>query len=388
MAESNFVDYVKIYCRSGKGGPGSTHYHREKYIPRGGPDGGDGGKGGDVILRANTNFWTLLHLRYARHVFAEHGANGSGSRSSGKSGQDVYIDVPVGTVAYNAETGEFLCEVNKPGQEIILLKGGRGGLGNWNFRTATNQTPRFSQPGEPMEECNVVLELKLLADIGLVGFPNAGKSTLLSSISAAKPKIADYPFTTLEPNLGIVPYRDGKSFVMADIPGIIEGASEGRGLGLRFLRHIERNSVLLFMIPGDSKNIQEDYDILLNELSQYNPELLDKQRILAISKCDMLDEELMREISKDLPDVPYIFISSVAGFGLSELKDLLWKELNDESNRVRTISHRPIAVLSKDSEDSDDEIVLEEDPFEYGINDDIKFIENSEPGWEDTGKNY
>jgi len=388
MAESNFVDYVKIYCRSGKGGSGSTHYHREKYVPRGGPDGGDGGKGGDVILRANTNFWTLLHLRYARHVFAEHGASGTGSRSSGKSGQDVYIDVPVGTVAYNAETGEFLCEVNKPGQEVIMLKGGRGGLGNWNFRTATNQTPRFSQPGEPMEESNVVLELKLLADIGLVGFPNAGKSTLLSSISAAKPKIADYPFTTLEPNLGIVPYRDGKSFVMADIPGIIEGASEGRGLGLRFLRHIERNSILMFMIPADSENIHEEYRILLNELSQYNPELLDKQRILAISKSDMLDEELMREISKDLPDVPYVFISSVAGFGLTELKDLVWKELNNESNRVQTISHRPIAVIPKDHEDLDDEIVLEDDPYEYGINDDIQFIKNDEPGWEDTGKNY
>jgi GTPase len=387
MAESNFVDYVKIYCRSGNGGPGSTHYHREKYVPRGGPAGGDGGKGGNVILRANTNYWTLLHLRYARHVFAEHGASGTGSRSSGKAGQDVYIDVPVGTVAYDGDTGEFLCDVSEPGQEIVLLKGGRGGLGNWNFRTATNQTPRFSQPGEPMEERNVVLELKLLADIGLVGFPNAGKSTLLSTISAAKPKIADYPFTTLEPNLGIVPYRDGKSFVMADIPGIIEGASEGRGLGLRFLRHIERNSVLLFMIPADSNNVLEDYHVLLNELSQFNPELLDKQRILAITKCDMLDKELMREMSKDLPDIPYVFISSVAALGLT---DLLWKELNDESNRVTTISHRAIVIPEKETVD-DEEFFLEDDPYEYGINDDNKDIErfeNMEPGWEESGKDY
>jgi len=393
MAESNFVDYVKIYCRSGNGGSGSTHYHREKYIPRGGPDGGDGGAGGNVILRADTNFWTLLHLRYARHVFAEHGGSGSGSRSSGKGGKNVYIDVPVGTVAYDGETGEFLCDVSEPGQEVVLLKGGRGGLGNWNFRTATNQTPRFSQPGEPLEERNVVLELKLLADIGLVGFPNAGKSTLLSVISAAKPKIADYPFTTLEPNLGIVPYRDGKSFVMADIPGIIEGASEGRGLGLRFLRHIERNSVLLFMIPADSDDIQEDYKVLLNELAQFNPELLDKQRILAITKSDMLDNELMREMSKDLPDIPYMFISSVAGFGLTELKDLLWKELNDEANRVLTISHRSITINKKEFPDLEDEIELEDDPFEYGINDDLEDFEKLDnmemgPGWEDTGKNY
>ncbi|MDD4922955.1 MAG: GTPase ObgE [Bacteroidales bacterium] len=391
MAESNFVDYVKIYCRSGNGGPGSTHYHREKYIPKGGPDGGDGGRGGSVILRADTNYWTLLHLRYARHVFAEHGASGTGSRSSGKAGGDIYIDVPVGTVAYDAETGEFLCDVSEPGQEVVLLKGGRGGLGNWNFRTATNQTPRFSQPGEPLEERNVVLELKLLADIGLVGFPNAGKSTLLSVVSAAKPKIADYPFTTLEPNLGIVPYRDGKSFVMADIPGIIEGASEGRGLGLRFLRHIERNSVLLFLIPADSENIHEEYRILLNELAQFNPDLLDKQRLLAISKCDMLDEELMRDMSKDLPDVPYVFISSVAGFGLTELKDMLWKELNDDANRVHTISHKPIAVFAKEPAEFDDDFVIEDEPFEYGIDDDqedLEKFENMEPGWEETGKNY
>jgi len=389
MAESNFVDYVKIYCRSGNGGPGSTHYHREKYIPRGGPDGGDGGKGGSVILRADTNFWTLLHLRYARHVFAEHGASGSGARSSGKAGKDIYIDVPVGTVAYDGDTGEFLCDVSEEGQEVILLQGGRGGLGNWNFRTSTNQTPRFSQPGEPLIERNVVLELKLLADIGLVGFPNAGKSTLLSVVSAAKPKIADYPFTTLEPNLGIVPYRDGKSFVMADIPGIIEGASEGRGLGLRFLRHIERNSVLLFMIPADSENIQEDFRILLNELAQFNPELLDKQRILAITKSDMLDDELMREMSKDLPDVPYQFISSIAGTGLMELKDLLWKEINDEKNRVSTISHRSITV--RPPTENEDDLIVEDEPFEYGINDDNEDMdryENMEPGWEETGKNY
>lgn len=340
MAESNFVDYVKIYCRSGNGGPGSTHYHREKFVAKGGPDGGDGGRGGHVVLRANTNYWTLIHLRYARHVFAEHGASGSGARSSGKQGSDVYIDVPVGTVAFDAETGAFLCDVSEPGQEVVLLKGGRGGLGNWNFRTATNQTPRFSQPGEPMEERHVVLELKLLADVGLVGFPNAGKSTLLSVVSAAKPKIADYAFTTLEPNLGIVTYRDNKSFVMADIPGIIEGASEGKGLGLRFLRHIERNAVLLFMIPADSKDIHDEYKILLNELSQYNPELLDKQRVLAISKTDMLDEELKNEISKDLPDIPYCFLSSITGEGVLELKDLLWKELNDEANKVVTLTHK------------------------------------------------
>jgi GTPase len=344
MAGSNFVDYVKLYCRSGNGGKGSTHYHREKYIAQGGPDGGDGGRGGHVILRANPNYWTLIHLRFARHVFAEHGASGSGARSSGKSGSDIYIDVPVGTVVFDAETGEFLCDVSEAGQEVILLKGGRGGLGNWNFRTATNQTPRFSQPGEPMEERNVVLELKLLADVGLVGFPNAGKSTLLSVVSAAKPKIADYPFTTLEPNLGIVAHRDNQSFVMADIPGIIEGASEGKGLGLRFLRHIERNAVLLFLVPADSKGIHDEYKILLNELAQFNPELLDKQRILAISKSDLLDDELREEIRKDLPEVPYCFLSSVTGEGVVELKDLLWKELNDEANRVVSVTHKARTV--------------------------------------------
>lgn len=379
MAESNFVDYVKIYCRSGNGGRGSTHYHREKYIPKGGPDGGDGGHGGHVILRADPNYWTLIHLRYARHVFAEHGESGSGARKTGRSGSDVYIDVPVGTVVYDAETGEFLCDVSEPGQEVILLKGGRGGLGNWNFRTATNQTPRFSQPGEPLEERTIIMELKLLADVGLVGFPNAGKSTLLSVVSAAKPKIADYPFTTLEPNLGIVSYRDGRSFVMADIPGIIEGASQGKGLGLRFLRHIERNAVLLFMVPADSDDIHNEYKVLLHELAEYNPELLDKQRILAISKSDMLDEELMAEIRLDLPKIPVVFISSVVGTGLTELKDRLWEVLNDASNQPTAITHRdmiiPVRTIPEDEliDDEDlmpktEEYMDEEevvDPFDY-----------------------
>ncbi|MGE4432970.1 MAG: GTPase ObgE [Bacteroidales bacterium] len=379
MAESNFVDYVKIYCRSGNGGRGSTHYHREKYIPKGGPDGGDGGHGGHVILRANPNYWTLIHLRYARHVFAEHGESGSGARKTGRSGSDVYIDVPVGTVVYDAETGEFLCDVSEPGQEVILLKGGRGGLGNWNFRTATNQTPRFSQPGEPLEERTIIMELKLLADVGLVGFPNAGKSTLLSVVSAAKPKIADYAFTTLEPNLGIVSYRDGRSFVMADIPGIIEGASQGKGLGLRFLRHIERNAVLLFMVPADSDDIHNEYKVLLHELAEYNPELLDKQRILAISKSDMLDEELMAEIRLDLPEIPVVFISSVVGTGLTELKDRLWEVLNDASNQPTAITHRdmiiPVRTIPEDELNDDEDLMpkteeyMDEeevvDPFDY-----------------------
>lgn len=361
MAESNFVDYVKILCRSGNGGPGSTHYHREKYIAKGGPDGGDGGRGGHVILRADTNYWTLIHLRFARHVFAQHGASGTGARSSGKQGSDIYIDVPVGTVAFDAETGEFLCDVTEPGQEVILLNGGRGGLGNWNFRTATNQTPRFSQPGEPLIERNVVLELKLLADVGLVGFPNAGKSTLLAAVSAAHPKIADYPFTTLEPNLGIVTYRDDKSFVMADIPGIIEGASEGRGLGLRFLRHIERNALLLFMVPADSMDIHNEYKILLNELAQFNPELLDKQKVLAITKCDLLDEQLIEEIGQDLPEIPHAFISAVTGEGILQLKDLLWKELNDEQNKVVPITHtaRTIYAPKEVEEEIEKEEVIE-----------------------------
>ena len=329
MAESNFVDYVKIFCRSGKGGAGSTHFHREKYIPKGGPDGGDGGRGGHVILRANKNLWTLIHLKYARHIFAGHGEGGSSSRSFGKDGNDEIIETPIGTVAHDGETGEFLGEITNDNQEIILLRGGRGGLGNWHFRTSTNQTPRYAQPGEPMQEKTVILELKVLADVGLVGFPNAGKSTLLSVVSAAKPEIANYPFTTLVPHLGIVSYRENRSFCMADIPGIIEGAHEGKGLGLRFLRHIERNAILLFMIPADSADIKKEYAILLNELAQYNPELLDKQRALAITKCDMLDDELIAAMKKELPDgIKTVFISSVTGYGITELKDMLWEELN------------------------------------------------------------
>ena len=328
MAESNFVDYVKIYCRSGKGGRGSAHMRRAKYVPNGGPDGGNGGRGGNVYLRGNRNYWTLLHLRYDRHVFAGHGGNGSKARSSGKDGEDKYIDVPCGTVVYNAETGEYLCDVTEDGQVVLLLKGGRGGLGNWHFKSATNQTPRYAQPGEEGEEGTFILELKVLADVGLVGFPNAGKSTLLSVVSAAKPKIADYAFTTLEPNLGIVEVRDHKSFVMADIPGIIEGAHEGRGLGTRFLRHIERNSVLLFLIPADSDDIRRDYDVLLGELTQYNPELLDKERLLAVTKCDMLDEDLIAEMRGHLPEgVPSVFISSVSGLNIPRLKDMLWEAL-------------------------------------------------------------
>ena len=364
MAGSNFVDYVKIYCRSGKGGRGSTHLHREKFIAKGGPDGGDGGRGGNVILRGNRNYWTLLHLKFQRHVFAGHGESGGASRSFGKDGKDEIIEVPCGTVVFDAETGEFLCDVTYDGQEVILLKGGRGGLGNWHFRTSTNQTPRYSQPGEPALERAVIMELKLLADVGLVGFPNAGKSTLLSVLSAAKPKIADYPFTTLEPNLGIVSYRDNRSFVMADIPGIIEGASEGKGLGLRFLRHIERNALLLFMVPADSDDIRKEYDILLNEIATFNPELLDKQRVLAITKSDMLDDELIEEIKRDLPDIPCVFISSVINMGLTELKDILWKELNSETNKVTTITHRNLDIqpAAGDEDDEwDDEYIVDED---------------------------
>lgn len=362
MAESNFVDYVTIYCRSGKGGRGCSHLHRAKYIPKGGPDGGDGGKGGSVILHGNRNYWTLLHLRYQRHLFATDGQAGSENKSFGKDGQDVTIEVPMGTVVYDADSGEYICEVTEDDQKIVLLKGGRGGLGNWHFRTSTNQAPLYAQPGEPAQERRIVLELKLLADVGLVGFPNAGKSTLLSSVSAAKPKIADYPFTTMEPNLGLVPYRDNRSFVIADIPGIIEGASEGKGLGLRFLRHIERNSTLLFMIPADSNDIRKEYDILLNELGTYNPEMLDKQRLLAITKCDMLDDELIEEMRQELPEgVPTVFISAVAGKGLDELKDMLWTMLNDESNRIQTFTHRNLD-LSKGLEDD----YTEADPFGPG----------------------
>lgn len=330
MADSNFIDYVKIFCASGNGGAGSMHLRREKYVPKGGPDGGDGGRGGHVILRANPQFWTLIHLKYRKHIRAEHGEAGSGQLCKGKNGQDVILDVPLGTVAKDAETGEVLFELVEPGEERILVKGGRGGLGNNNFKSATNQTPRYAQPGEPGKEGWFILELKILADVGLVGFPNAGKSTLLATVTAAKPKIADYAFTTLEPNLGIVSYRDDKSFVMADIPGIIEGAHEGKGIGLRFLRHIERNSILLFMIPADSDDISQGYRILLNELKEYNPELLVKGRVLAITKSDMLDGKLKSEIEAELPDgIPHIFISSITGEGIQQLKDTLWAVLNE-----------------------------------------------------------
>ncbi len=326
---SNFVDYIKIYCRSGKGGAGSVHFLRAKFVPRGGPDGGDGGRGGHIILRGNSHLWTLLHLRYTRHVIAEEGTSGKGQGRTGAFGKDVIVEVPLGTLARNAETGEIMAELTEHGQEIILLEGGRGGLGNIHFKSATNQAPRYAQPGEPSQEADVVMELKILADVGLVGFPNSGKSTLLSVVSAAKPEIADYPFTTLVPNLGMVSYRDQKSFVMADIPGIIEGAHEGRGLGHRFLRHIERNSVLLFMIPVDSDNIKKEFEILLNELKMYNPELLDKQRVLAVTKCDMADEQMLGELKNELHGLPpFVFISSHTQLGIMQLKDLLWKTLN------------------------------------------------------------
>ena len=328
MAASNFVDYVKIFCRSGNGGPGSTHLRREKFVPKGGPDGGDGGRGGHIYLKGHNQLWTLIHLKYQRHIFATNGESGRISRSTGADGKDITIEVPLGTVAIDSETGEKLCEITEHNQTEILMQGGRGGLGNWHFKSATMQTPRFAQPGEEGTEGWVTLELKILADVGLVGFPNAGKSTLLSTITAAKPKIADYPFTTLVPNIGIVPYRDHRSFVVADIPGIIEGAHEGKGLGTRFLRHIERNSMLLFMIPADAKSIKEEYETLLNELTQFNPELLDKQRLLAVTKCDMADDEIKNALKKEMPDVNYIFISSVTGEGIMQLKDMLWEELN------------------------------------------------------------
>lgn len=332
MASSNFVDYVKIFARSGAGGAGSAHFRREKFVAFGGPDGGDGGRGGSVILRGDSQYWTLIHLKYQRHVFAKDGESGSGARSTGKSGADAIIPVPLGTVARNADTGETVGEVTENGQELILLPGGRGGLGNWHFKTSTNQAPRYAQPGEPRTEGAFILELKILADVGLVGFPNAGKSTLLSVISAARPKIADYAFTTLEPNLGIVAVRDGRSFVMADIPGIIEGAHEGRGLGLRFLRHIERNSILLFMIPATSENLRGEYGILLNELTQYNPELLDKRRLLAVTKCDTVDESELQRLRKEAPaDIDTIFISSVSGYNIPQLKDALWDALQQDN---------------------------------------------------------
>lgn len=378
--ETNFIDYVKIYCRSGKGGRGSMHMHRAKYQPLGGPDGGDGGRGGNVYLRGNRNYWTLLHLRYDRHVFAGNGGNGGKCCSHGSDGADRYIEVPPGTVAYDAETGKYLCDVVEDGQVVMLLKGGRGGLGNFQFRTSTNQAPRYAQPGEPMQEMMVVLELKLLADVGLVGFPNAGKSTLVSALSNARPKIANYPFTTLEPSLGIVPYRDGRSFVMADIPGIIEGAAEGRGLGLRFLRHIERNSLLLFMVPGDTDNIKREYEILLNEVGSFNEGLLNKHRILAVTKSDLLDEELMEMLREDLPDdLPVIFISAVAGHNITELKDLLWTELNSESNKLQSVAEggsivhrdREIEHLDRDFADWADDVVEIDD-------EDIEEIEDYE----------
>ncbi len=386
MAGSNFVDYVKIYCRSGKGGAGSKHFHRDNLTAKGGPDGGDGGRGGHIILRGNKNLWTLIHLKYARHIYAGDGEGGSSSRSFGKDGEDKLIEVPCGTVVYDSETGECLGDITEHGHEIVLIKGGRGGLGNWHFRTATLQTPRFSQPGEDRVEHTLILQLKVLADVGLVGFPNAGKSTLLSVVSAAKPEIADYPFTTLVPNLGIVPYRDNKSFVMADIPGIIEGAAEGRGLGLRFLRHIERNSILLFMIPADSDDIVKEFNVLLNELKQYNPELVDKQRILAITKCDILDEELTTAIKNELPKgVETVFISSVTGLGLNELKDLIWTEINKESNKVVEISHRPMEIipLEEVEDDWDDENQDDEEWTDEDEDDDDDISKYKGIGWDD-----
>ena len=399
--ESNFVDYVKILCRSGKGGRGSMHLRHVKYNPNGGPDGGDGGKGGSIILRGNHNYWTLLHLKYERHIFAEHGGNGGKDKCHGTDGKDVYIDVPCGTVVYDAETGKYVCDVTYDGQEIVLLKGGRGGLGNFQFRSATNQAPRYAQPGEPMQEMTIILELKLLADVGLVGFPNAGKSTLLSAVSNARPKIANYPFTTMEPSLGIVGYRDQKSFVMADIPGIIEGAAEGKGLGLRFLRHIERNSLLLFMVPGDTDNIKREYEILLNELQQFNPEMLSKHRVLAITKCDLLDDELIEMLREDLQaawakqtaqeQIPIVFISAVTGKGLDQLKDILWSELNAESNKLAsvmaedTLVHRDKDMsrfaeeLADEGEDEEIEVIEDiEDLDDLEYLDDIEYLDEPE----------
>ena len=329
MSNPNFIDYVKFNSRSGNGGAGCLHFHREKFIDKGGPDGGDGGRGGHVILRGNSQLWTLLHLKFKKHIFAENGTGGLGQNCTGAFGKDQIVEVPLGTIARRAETGELVCEINQDGQEIILSPGGRGGKGNSHFATPTNQAPQHAQPGEPGKDEWVILELKLLADVGLIGFPNAGKSTLLSVVSAAKPKIADYAFTTLTPNLGVVSYRNGQSFVMADIPGIIEGAAEGKGLGIRFLRHIERNSVLLFLIPADTKDIRQEFEILLNELRKYNPELLDKKRLLAITKSDLLDDELKEAIKKEVPDeIPSVFISSVTNYGIAELKDMIWKNLH------------------------------------------------------------
>ena len=372
MAESNFVDYVKIYCRSGKGGRGSTHFRREKYIPKGGPDGGDGGRGGDIYIRANENYWTLLHLRYQRHVIATNGGSGSGNRSTGSDGEDQVIEVPVGTVVYDALTGEFIMDLNRHGQQELLVKGGRGGKGNTFFKTSTNQAPRYAQPGDPSKELTVILQLKMLADVGLVGLPNAGKSTLLSVMTAAKPKIANYPFTTLEPNLGMVRYRDDRSFVMADIPGIIEGAAEGRGLGLRFLRHIERNALLLFMIPADTEHIASEYRLLLGELVKYNAELTEKRKVLCITKSDLIDEEiqgwLVDELHQELPeDLPILFISAAAHQGLTELKDTLWQELNRETKHQReSIIQQAIDVTSLSWDDDEDLLLPAQDDEDEG----------------------
>ena len=401
--ESNFVDYVKILCRSGKGGRGSMHLRHVKYNPNGGPDGGDGGKGGSIILRGNHNYWTLLHLKYERHIFAEHGGNGGKDKCHGTDGKDVYIDVPCGTVVYDAETGKYVCDVTYDGQEIVLLKGGRGGLGNFQVRSATNQAPRYAQPGEPMQEMTIILELKLLADVGLVGFPNAGKSTLLSSLSNAKPKIANYPFTTMEPSLGIVGYRDNKSFVMADIPGIIEGAAEGKGLGLRFLRHIERNSLLLFMVPGDTDDIKREYEILLDELRRFNPEMLTKHRVLAITKCDLLDDELIEMLRGELETAwqnqtaqektPVVFISAVANKGLDELKDVLWRELNAESNKMAAVMTEDTLVhRDKDMTHFAQELAAEGEDEDIEYIDDIEDIDDLEDyeleDWEETEQTH
>ncbi len=358
MPAGSFIDYVKIYCRSGKGGAGCMHLHRAKYVPKGGPDGGDGGRGGHIILRGNRNLWTLLHLKYQKHIMATDGGRGGESRSFGKQGEDKIVEVPCGTVVYDGDNGDFICEVREHGQEVLLLKGGRGGLGNWHFRSATNQTPRYAQPGEPAQERNIILQLKVLADVGLVGFPNAGKSTLLSVVSAAKPEIADYPFTTLTPQLGIVSYRDNRSFCMADIPGIIEGAAEGRGLGLRFLRHIERNAVLLFMVPVTSEDIVKEYNILLKELEKYNPELLTKARLLAVTKCDIEQpsDADVQQLQQTI-QIPVVAISGVSGLGIDTLKDMIWSELEKEQNQVIEISHAPIDVkqIERAEEDSEDE---------------------------------